>query len=76
MMKFDSFQVPEQNFASCCLCGELAHYPEVLTRRPDGLYTMCGDCLLAANLSRLDVVLTGLEQQVTRLEKTTLDTGK
>jgi hypothetical protein len=35
----------------------------------------CGDCLLAANLSRLDVLLTGLEQQVTALEQKPLDTG-
>jgi hypothetical protein len=74
MMKFRSYQVPEQNFGSCCLCGTLAHYPEVLTARPDGLYTMCGDCLLAAMMSRLEVVVDGIETKIEEREKIPLDT--
>jgi hypothetical protein len=73
--EFISYQVPKGERRACNFCGRTIHAEETVTQT-DGVYVMCGDCLIAANLSRLDVLLTGLEQQVTVVEQKPLDTGK
>jgi hypothetical protein len=74
--EFNSYAVLKSGIYRCSFCDEKIEAGETFTEPEDSMLRFCGDCLLAANLSRLDVLLTGLEQQVTTLEQKPLDTGK
>lgn len=82
MRGFESHVVRWKSIHFCHTCGEQIRDGEIVTapvRMPFPLsptIQFCGDCLLAAMMSRLEVVVDGIEARIEEREKLSLDTSK
>ena len=66
MRQFRSYQVPLGTFPACMICAQDVQAGEVVTIASGRV--LCGDCLNAAMMSRLEVVVDTIEAKVAERE--------